>query len=107
MTVQSELSIGFSEAAARKAKLLIDEEANEALSLTNTARVSGNLYYQSLQMAAGSCLSGSLRQMEASEIKALMVSEENINRRTAIGRLQAVSEQELKRLSENNSASST
>jgi iron-sulfur cluster insertion protein len=33
MTVQSELSIGFSEAAARKAKLLIDEEANEALSL--------------------------------------------------------------------------
>ena len=45
--------------------------------------------------------------MEATEIKALMVSEENINRRTAIGRLQAVSEQELKRLSENNSASST
>ncbi|MEJ6671310.1 MAG: polymer-forming cytoskeletal protein [Pseudomonadales bacterium] len=77
------------------------------IELTNTARVSGNLYYQSLQMAAGSCLSGSLRQMEASEIKALMVSEENINRRTAIGRLQAVSEQELKRLSENNSASST
>ena len=33
MTVQSELSIGFSEAAAKKAKLLIDEEANEALNL--------------------------------------------------------------------------
>ena len=33
MTVQSELSIGFSEAAAKKAKVLIDEEANEALNL--------------------------------------------------------------------------
>ena len=33
MTVQSELSIGLSEAAAKKAKLLIDEEANEALNL--------------------------------------------------------------------------
>ena len=33
MTVQSELSIGCSEAAAKKAKVLIDEEANEALNL--------------------------------------------------------------------------
>ena len=33
MTVQSEISIVFSEAAAKKAKVLIDEEANEALNL--------------------------------------------------------------------------
>ena len=77
------------------------------IELTNTARVSGNLYYQSLQMAAGSSLSGSLRQMEASEIKALMVSEENISRRTAIGRLEAVSEPASKGLDDSTAISST
>ena len=77
------------------------------IELTNTARVSGNLFYQSLQMAAGSSLSGSLRQMGASEIKALMVSEENISRRTAIGRLEAVSEPASKGLDDSTAISST
>lgn len=77
------------------------------IELTNTARVSGNLYYQSLQMASGSRLSGSLRQMEATEIKALMVSEENISRRTATGRLQTVSEPASKDLGDRNSIPST
>jgi hypothetical protein len=45
--------------------------------------------------------------MEASEIKALMVSEENISRRTAIGRLEAVSELASKDVDDNNSISST
>ena len=84
-----------------------DIYAFDHIELTNTAQVSGNLYYQTLQMSAGSRLSGSLRHMETSEIKALMVSEENISRRTAIGRLQAVSEQALENLSEGNSKSST
>lgn len=77
------------------------------IELTNTARVSGNLYYQSLQMASGSRLSGSLRQMEATEIKALMVSEENISRRTATGRLQTVPEPASKDLGDRNSIPST
>ena len=77
------------------------------IELTNTARVSGNLFYQSLQMAAGSSLSGSLRQMEASEIKALMVSEENVSRRTANGRLEAVSGLTSKGLDDSNASSLT
>lgn len=77
------------------------------IELTNTARVSGNLFYQSLQMAAGSSLSGSLRQMEASEIKALMVSEENVSRRTANGRLEAVSGLTSKGLDDSNAISLT
>ena len=86
---------------------LIAENCHVQGELTNTARVSGNLFYQSLQMAAGSSLSGSLRQMEASEIKALMVSEENISRRTAIGRLEAVSEPASKGLDDSTAISST
>ena len=77
------------------------------IELTNTARVSGNLYYQSVQMATGSSLSGSLRQMAASEIKALMVSEENISRRTAIGRLQSVSQPASQGGQDSNTMSST
>ena len=45
--------------------------------------------------------------MEASEIKALMVSEENISRRTAIGRLEAVSEPASKGLDDSTAISST
>ena len=77
------------------------------IELTSTARVTGNLFYQSLRMAAGSSLSGSLRQMEASKIKVLMVSEENISRRTAIGRLEAVSEPASKGLDDSTAISST
>jgi cytoskeletal protein CcmA (bactofilin family) len=77
------------------------------IELTSTARVTGNLFYQSLRMAAGSSLSGSLRQMEASKIKVLMVSEENIIGRSSISRLEAVSELASKDLKDSKGISST
>ena len=58
-------------------------------------------------MATGSSLSGSSRQMEASEIKALMVSEENVSRRTANGRLEVVSGLTSKGLDDSNAISLT
>ncbi|MDA0762179.1 MAG: polymer-forming cytoskeletal protein [Proteobacteria bacterium] len=67
-----------------------DIYAFDAIELTESARISGNLYYHRLKMAPGCRYTGSMRQMQGSDIRAMVLSEEAANRRTAMGRLQAV-----------------
>ena len=72
-----------------------DIYAFDVIELTASARVSGNLYYQTLKMSEGCQYTGSMRQMPGSEIRALVVAAEAAQRRTSMGRLQAVQKQTL------------
>ncbi|MGB1190071.1 MAG: bactofilin family protein [Pseudomonadales bacterium] len=73
-----------------------DIYATEHIELTETARVSGNLFYHSLQMARGSRCTGSLRQLQPLEIKALIAEGSKVSRNTSAGRLQSVNEKQVK-----------
>ncbi|MAU91670.1 MAG: hypothetical protein CMQ03_05030, partial [Gammaproteobacteria bacterium] len=67
----------------------------EHIELTETARVSGNLFYHSLRMARGSRCTGSLRQLKPLEIKTLMGEGAQVSRSTSAGRLATIKEQRL------------
>lgn len=71
-----------------------DIYATEHIELTETAKVSGNLFYHSLQIARGSRCTGSLRQLQPPEIKAMIKEGTKISRNTAAGRLQSVHEKQ-------------
>ena len=73
-----------------------DVYATEHIELTETARVSGNLFYHSLQMARGSRCTGSLRQLQPLEIKTLIAEGAQVSRSTSAGRLQSVNEKQGK-----------
>ena len=72
-----------------------DVYATEHIELTETARVSGNLFYHSLRMARGSRCTGSLRQLKPLEIKTLMGEGAQVSRSTSAGRLATIKEQRL------------